>query len=60
MEELPDLLQINNNDDDYYNDYYYSYDSYVERIIYIYRLKDGRIIICYQSGKIEICKLKFI
>ena len=60
MEELPILIQLNNDDDEYYNDYYYNYDSYVEKIVYLYKLKDGRIITCYQNGKIEICNLKFI
>jgi len=60
MEELPNLIQINNDEDDYYYDYYNSYDSYVEKITYMYKLKDGRIITCYQNGRIEICNLKFI
>jgi len=56
MEELPSLIQFNN-DDDYYDD---SYELYNEKIIYIYKLKDGRVITCYQDGRIEICHLKFI
>ena len=57
MEELPNLIQINNDNDDYYN---ISYNSYDERITYLYKLKDGRVITCYQNGRIEICNLKFI
>ena len=60
MEELPNLIQLNNDDDDYYYDYYNSYDSYVEKITYMLKLKDGRVITCYQNGRIEICSLKFI
>ena len=60
MEELPILMQLNADEDDYYNEYYTDYDSYTEKIVYLYKLKDGRIIICYENGKIEICNLKFI
>jgi len=61
MEELPNLIQFNNDDDDYYSyNYYNSYDSYVDKITYMYKLKDGRVITCYQNGRIEICNLKFI
>ena len=56
MIELP-FLNLFNNDDD--NDSY-NYENYVEKVIYMYKLKDKRIIVCYQNGKIEICKLKFI
>ena len=57
MEELPSLIQINNDNDDYYNN---SYDTYDEKITYMYKLKDGRVITCYKNGRIEICNLKFI
>ena len=61
MEKLPNLIQFNNDDDDYYSyNYYNSYDSYVDKITYMYKLKDGRVITCYQNGRIEICNLKFI
>ena len=60
MEELPNLIQINNDDDDFYSDYYNNYNSYVDKITYMYKLKDGRVITCYQNGRIEICNLKFI
>ena len=56
MIELP-ILYLFNNDED--NDSY-NYENYVEEVIYMYKLKDKRIIVCYQNGKIEICKLKFI
>ena len=56
MIELP-ILYLFNNDED--NDSY-NYENYVEEVIYMYKLKDKRIIACYQNGKIEICKLKFI
>jgi hypothetical protein len=61
MEELPDLLQLNYDEfDEYYNDYYYGNDYYTEKIVFIYKLRDGRIILCYQNGIIDICNLKFI
>ena len=61
MEELPHLLQLNYDEfDEYYSDYYYDYDYYTEKIVFIYKLRDGRIILCYQNGRIDICNLKFI
>jgi len=50
MEELPYLYYINNDD----------YDYFSERIIYMYKLKDGKFILCHANGRIEICHLKFI
>ena len=57
MEELPLLIQFNNEDD---NNDSYNYENYIEKVLYMYKLKDERIIICYQNGKNEICNLKFI
>ena len=56
MNELPNLVLFNSDED---NDSY-NYENYVEKVIYIFKLKDKRIITCYQNGKIEICKLKHI
>lgn len=56
MEELPDLIRFRND----YNDDYYNYDYYSDKVIYMYKLRDGSIILCYQNGLIEICNLKFI
>ena len=56
MEELPDIIKFDNNND--YNDYY-GYDYYTEKIDYMNKLKDGRIMLCHQSGKIELYKLQF-
>ena len=50
MEELPHLNYINDDD----------YDYFSERIVYMYKLKDGKFILCHSNGKIEICNLKFI
>ena len=52
MEELPNLNYINVNNN--------IYDNFTERIVYMYKLKDGKFILCYSNGKIEICNLKFI
>ena len=54
MEELPILLKFNN---DVLGRKVYNPS---DKIVYLYKLKDGRIIICYKNGKIEICNLKFI
>jgi len=55
MEELP---YLSNNID--YIDYQDEFNFVSEIVVYMYKLKDGRIIFCYKNGKIEICKLKFI
>ena len=63
MEELPILLNLNNEyNDEYYTDYYGDYYDYHynDKIVYIYKLKDGRFILCYCNGTINICKIKFI
>ena len=52
MEELP---YLSNNID--YND---DFNFVSEIVVYMHKLKDGRIIFCYKNGKIEICNLKFI
>jgi len=60
MEELPNLICLDNDDDDYFeSDSYDGYDAYNDRISYIYKLKDGRVITFYLSGLIGICSLKF-
>ena len=56
MEELPFLINLNN--DDYYG--YEGNENYIEKIVYIYKLNNKKIIVCYQNGKIELCNLKFI
>lgn len=56
MEELPKLIKFDN--DDFYD--YYESDYYSEKIIYIYKLKDGRIVFCHQNGKIEINNINLI
>ena len=63
MEELPILLNLNNDcyDDEYYNYYYDNYDNkYIEKLVYIYKLKDGRVVLCYENGTIDICDINFI
>ena len=56
MEELPEIIEFNNDEeDDYYDSEYYS-----DKINYIYKLEDQRIVLCHQNGKIEINKLNFI
>ena len=60
MEELPILMQLNNDEYDEYYDYYYNNDDHSEKIVFIYKLRDGRIILCYQNGRIDLCNLKFI
>ena len=63
MEELPILLNLNNEyNDEYYTDYYGDYYDchYNDKIVYIYKLKDGRFILCHCNGTINICKIKFI
>ena len=59
MEELPILLQFNSVEESYY-DYLYNNESYPEKIVYIYKLKDGRVIISHLNGENEICSLLFI
>ena len=60
MEELPQLVKFNNNDlyDEYY-DSYYDYDYYNEKVVFLYKLKDKRIVACYKNGTIEIINIKF-
>ena len=61
MEELPQLVNLNNDDfyedDDDYNDYDLDYNS--EKITFLYKLKNERIVACYKDGKIEILNIKF-
>ena len=59
MEELPILLQFNSVEESYY-DYLYNNESYPEKIVYVYKLKDGRVIISHLNGENEICSLLFI
>ena len=54
MEELPMLYRFSSDDD---NDSY-NYENYTEKVVYLYMLKDKRIIVCFQNGKNEICKIK--
>ena len=62
LEELPQIIKFNTNYDDidYYYDYYdIDYEYYCEKIVYLYRLKDKRIVACFKNGNIEIINLKF-
>ena len=52
MEELP----YPNNNIDYHDKRYYS----SKIIVYMYKLKDGKFILAYEKGKIELCNFKFI
>ena len=54
MEELPMLYRFSSDDD---NDSY-NYENYTEKVVYLYMLKDKRIIVSFQNGKNEICKIK--
>ena len=56
MQRLPDLVEF---EDDEISDYY-EYDYYTEKINLMYKLKDGRLVLCHQNGKIEIFNLNFI
>ena len=57
FQELYYVQQFNDNDD--YYDYYES-DYYSEQINYMVKLKDGRIVLCHQNGKIEIINFELI
>ena len=61
MEELPQIIKLNSNyyDDDYYDYCDYNYQDYCEKIVYLYKLKDGRIAACYKNGNIIIINIKF-
>ena len=62
MEELPQIIKFNSNyyyDDDYYDYCDYNYQDYCEKIVYLYKLKDERIVACYKNGNIGIINLKF-
>ena len=62
MEELPQIIKLNSNydyDDDYYDYCDYNYQDYCEKIVYLYKLKDGRIASCYKNGNIIIINIKF-
>ena len=58
---MEEILFINNDEsEDYYDYYYYQNINEIEKIVFIYKLSNKRIIVCYQNGKIELCNLKFI
>ena len=57
FQELYYVQQFNDSDD--YYDYYES-DYYSEQINYMEKLKDGRIVLCHQNGKIEIINFELI
>ena len=50
MQRLPELIEF---EDDGFSDYY-EYDYYNEKINLMYKLKDGRLILCHHNGKIEV------
>ena len=52
MENLPNLIKLSEDDDNYYYDDYYRDD-----IVYLYQLKNGTIIACFQNGMIKTFKL---
>ena len=52
MENLPDLIELVDESDDYYYDEYYR-----DEIVYLYQLKNGNIIVCFQNGIIQSLKL---
>jgi hypothetical protein len=56
MEELPILIQ--NPRDDNYDDEL-DFNNYDDLITYVYKLNDGRIITCFNNGRVEIGFLKF-
>lgn len=53
MKELPIFVKFSIDED---NDEE-NYENYIEKILYMYMLKDKRILACYQNGKIQICKV---
>ena len=58
---MEEILFINNDEsEDYYDYYYYQNINEIEKIVFIYKLSNKRIIVCYQNEKIELCNLKFI
>ena len=52
MENLPNLIKLSEDDYNYYYDDYYRDD-----IVYLYQLKNGTIIACFQNGMIKTFKL---
>ena len=52
MENLPNLIKLSEDDDNYYYDDYFRDD-----IVYLYQLKNGTIIACFQNGMIKTFKL---
>ena len=56
MEELPILIQ--NPRDDNYDDEL-DFNNYDDLITHVYKLNDGRIITCFNNGRVEIGFLKF-
>ena len=61
MEELPQIIKFNTNNFFESYDYYdYDYDDYyAEKVVYLYQLKDKRIVVCYKDGNIEILNIKY-
>ena len=66
FEELPILIYNKKNDEDeedsihFHEDFYLTNYSKGMNIVYLYQLKDKRLVTCYKNGKIELCNLKFI
>ena len=60
LKTMEEILFINNDEsEDYYDYYYYQNINEIEKIVFIYKLSNKRIIVCYQNEKIELCNLKF-
>ena len=47
LEELPDLVEYEKDED----------ANYTEKIINMYKLKNGKLVLCYENGKVEIYNL---
>ena len=59
LKTMKEILFINNDEsEDCYE--YFKNTNEIEKIVFIYKLSNKRIIVCYQNEKIELCNLKFI
>ena len=47
LEELPDLVEYEKDED----------ANYTEKIINMYKLKNGKLVLCHENGKVEIYNL---
>ena len=60
MEELPDLIKYEKDEKVLSNEFDDDYNNNNERIVYMFKLKDGKFILCRANEKIEIYNIKFI